>query len=213
MSSFALPPDYPRVQRVNSFHELVSTPFANGVNALCWQRTLPGDFGEIVKLLGGGEDILVLDDALLLGLPVSVAGRAAVEVLLEDQRLLRDHDLDPVLNCIHGYPRDGKHHLPAQYVHELIVGQTTQPFGDVLPPGRKQIQGLGGERYQSWRRQPDCPFTIIYERVQQHYEGVETLIDRSVIPDDHQLAIGSKRRNVFKLRNQFRRLERNENHR
>ena len=37
---------------------------------------------------------------------MSAAGRAAVEVLLEDQRLLREHDLDPALNCIHGYPRD-----------------------------------------------------------------------------------------------------------
>jgi hypothetical protein len=26
--------------------------------------------------------------------------------MLEDQRLLRERDLDPVLNCIHGYPRD-----------------------------------------------------------------------------------------------------------
>jgi hypothetical protein len=32
---------YPRIQQVNSFQELVSTPFAGGVNALCWQRTLP----------------------------------------------------------------------------------------------------------------------------------------------------------------------------
>ena len=33
-------------------------------------------------------------------------GRAAVEVIIEDQRLLRGENLDPVLNCIHGYPRD-----------------------------------------------------------------------------------------------------------
>jgi hypothetical protein len=106
MSSFALPPDYPRIQRVNSFQELVATPFANGVNALCWQRPLPGDFNEIVKLLGAGEDILILDDDRLLSLPVSAAGRVAVEILLADQRLLREQALDPVLNCIHGYPRD-----------------------------------------------------------------------------------------------------------
>jgi hypothetical protein len=91
---------------VSSFHELVTTPFANGVNALCWQRTLPGDFSEVGELLGGSEGITVLDDARLLSLPVSAAGRAAVEMMLEDQRLLREHELDPVLNCIHGYPRD-----------------------------------------------------------------------------------------------------------
>ena len=106
MTSIALPSDYPRIRRVNSFHELMTTPFTNGVNALCWPRALPGDFSEIVKLLGDGEGIVVLDEARLSSLPVSMAGRAAVEVMIEDQRLLRGQNLDPVLNCIHGYPRD-----------------------------------------------------------------------------------------------------------
>ena len=106
MTPFTLPPDYPRIRRVNSFHELVSAPFADGVNALCWPRTLPGDFGEVVKLLGAGEGIVTLDEARLTSLPASAAGWAAIEILLEDLRLLREHERDPVLNCIHGYPRD-----------------------------------------------------------------------------------------------------------
>ena len=105
-SSFTLPLDYPRIKRVNSFAELVATPFASGVNALCWQRTLPEGFGEIVECLGAGEGIVNLDEASLHRLPVSAAGRAAIAILLEDQRLLREHQRDPVLNCIHGYPRD-----------------------------------------------------------------------------------------------------------
>jgi hypothetical protein len=100
------PPGYMRIRTVQSFAELVATPFADGVNALCWPRTLPGDFGEVVEQLGCGEGIVTLDDARLLALSVSAAGRAAVEFLLEDLRLLRAHDLDPVLNCIHAYPRD-----------------------------------------------------------------------------------------------------------
>ena len=106
MTPFTLPPDYPRIRVVNSFHELVSTRFENGVNALCWQRTLPGDFGEVVEQLGVSEGIVTLDESRLLALPVSTAGRTAIDVLLEDQRQLRNHDLDPVLNCIHSYPRD-----------------------------------------------------------------------------------------------------------
>jgi hypothetical protein len=106
MSLLVLPPDYPRIRRVPGFHELVTTPFANGVNALCWERTLSGDFGEVVALLGDGEGIATLDEARLLALPTSAAGRAAVGQMLEDQRLLRERDLDPALNCIHGYPRD-----------------------------------------------------------------------------------------------------------
>ncbi len=100
------PPDDPRIRRVESFAELLATPFADGVNALCWRRMLPGDFGEVVARLGVGEGIVALDDTRLAGLGLSVAGRVAVETMLEDLRLLRAHDREPVLNCIHGYPRD-----------------------------------------------------------------------------------------------------------
>ena len=106
MIPFTLPPGYTRIKTVDSFHDLIATPFEGGVNALCWQRVLPGDFGEVVARLGVGEGITTLDDSTLLALPVSPAGRIAVEILLEDQRLLREHGLDPALNCIHGYPRD-----------------------------------------------------------------------------------------------------------
>lgn len=106
MNSRALAPGYPRIRTVRSFDELVATPFADVVNALCWPRSLPGDFGEVVALLGAGEGIVTLDDSRLERLPVSAAGRVAIDILLEDQRLLRAHDRDPVLNCIHGYPRD-----------------------------------------------------------------------------------------------------------
>ena len=106
MTSFSLPPGYTRIKVVNSFHELVTTRFEGDVNALCWQRTLPGDFSEVVKHLGGSEEIATLDESRLLALSVSAAGRAAISALLEDQRLLRERDRDPVLNCIHGYPRD-----------------------------------------------------------------------------------------------------------
>ena len=106
MMPFTLPSDYPRVQRVNNFQELVTTRFARGVNALCWERKLAGDFGEVVARLGPGGAITAVDDARLLTLPVSVAGRVASATLLADQRMLREQNLDPALNCIHGYPRD-----------------------------------------------------------------------------------------------------------
>lgn len=106
MISFDLPPEYPRIQRVGSFQELVSTPFANGVNALCWERVLIGDFAEVVERLGVSEGVTPIDEARLCALSLSAAGRAAVEVLLEDQRLLREHGAAPVLNCFLGYPQD-----------------------------------------------------------------------------------------------------------
>jgi hypothetical protein len=106
MSSFPWPPDYFRIRRVDSFQELINTRFAEGVNALCWPRTLPGDFHEVVQLLAIHGGITTLDEARLKALPVSAVGRVAINAMLEDLRLLREQDLDPVLNCIHGYPRD-----------------------------------------------------------------------------------------------------------
>lgn len=106
MIPFALPSDCARVRRVGSFHELAATRFDGGVNALCWERPLPGDFAEVVAHLGAGEGLVALEDEPLRALPVGAAGRVAIDVMLEDLRLLREHGAAPVLNCIHGYPRD-----------------------------------------------------------------------------------------------------------
>jgi len=96
----------PRIKTVGSFAELAATPFADGVNALCWPRTLPGDFGEVVARLGAGEGIMPLDESRLGVLALSAAGRTARDTLLADLELLRELGLAPELNCIHGYPRD-----------------------------------------------------------------------------------------------------------
>ena len=98
--------DFPCIKVVRTFAELVATPFAGGVNALCWPRTLPGDFGEIVARLGAGEGIVPLDEARLTALDLGPAGRVARDFMLADLRLLRDQGLAPELNCIHAYPRD-----------------------------------------------------------------------------------------------------------
>ena len=106
MTAFTLPPGYSRIKRVHSFHELVTTPFAGGVNALCWERSLPGDFSEVMDHLVASDEITSIDDTRLDALSVSAAGQVAVDILLEDQRLLRNHGLAPLLDVIHGYPRD-----------------------------------------------------------------------------------------------------------
>ena len=65
MTPFTLPAGYAGIQVVKSFQELVATPFAGGVNALCWQRTLPGNFREVVDQLGGSPGMTTLEDAQL----------------------------------------------------------------------------------------------------------------------------------------------------
>lgn len=98
-----LPSGYARVKVVHSFDELAGTPFAGGINALCWPRALPGDFSEVVKLLAAGKGITSIDDVMLDELAASAAGRVAIEVLREDQRRLRELDLVPSLDCVNGY--------------------------------------------------------------------------------------------------------------
>lgn len=105
-SLFTPPPDYPRIKQVGSFDELITTPFGDGINALCWPRTLPGDFSEIVTKLNVGKGITSIDAARLLALDLSPAGQVARAVLLQDQEQLRTHDLLPSLDCIHGYEND-----------------------------------------------------------------------------------------------------------
>jgi hypothetical protein len=99
-------PAHACIKVVHSFEELVSTPFGGGVNALCWPRTLAGNFEEIVGRLGPIEEITSLDEEALRALDLSPAGCMARDVLIEDLRRLRDHELAPELNCIPAYPRD-----------------------------------------------------------------------------------------------------------
>jgi hypothetical protein len=89
------------VRRVGGFAELLATPFADGVNALCWERTLLGDFAEVAAKLPAGQGIVPVTDEELAALDLSPAGRLAAEAMLADQRLLRDHELAPSLNLIH----------------------------------------------------------------------------------------------------------------
>lgn len=102
-------PDFSRVQFVHSFQELAETPFAGKINALCWQRTLPGDFAEIVACLGSSHaPMITLDPVMLRALPLSAAGQIARECMLADFSLLSERELAPVLNCIYAYPHDDR---------------------------------------------------------------------------------------------------------
>jgi hypothetical protein len=102
----SLPPDHACIRVVGSFEELVSTPLADGVNALCWPRALAGNFQEIVDQLGPVDEITRLDEDDLRALVLSPDGQLARETLVADLRRLRDHELQPELNCIPAYPKD-----------------------------------------------------------------------------------------------------------
>ena len=132
VSAFALPPGYTRIKVVRSLDELVGTPFADGVNALCWPRTLPGDFRGVVEALGAGEGIVTVDESYLRNLPLSDAGKTARDILLADQQMLRACDLQPSLDCVHGSVREEPEGLFHTDVHSFHVDTATVPADTYL---------------------------------------------------------------------------------
>lgn len=92
---------------VSDFRNLMTSSFSENINAFCWKRDLPGDFAEVVACLGDTQSPLItLESDWLNHLPLSAAGRVAVDVMLADFRLLSELHLAPVLNCVYDYQRD-----------------------------------------------------------------------------------------------------------
>ncbi len=124
--------DYTRIKTVTNLHELVTTPFADGVNALCWPRTLPGGFREVAEALGADEGIVTVDESILEELPLSDAGKVACDILLADQQSLRTYDLQPNLDCVHGSLREAPEGLFHTDVHSFHVDTATAPADTFL---------------------------------------------------------------------------------
>lgn len=106
LPSVSLPAGYPRIRVVETFDEWLAAPFSDGINAVCWPRELSGDFAEVVRQLGSIDGIAPLSADRLRSLPLTAAGREAVEVMLADEARLRAAGLAPELNAISAYPQD-----------------------------------------------------------------------------------------------------------
>jgi hypothetical protein len=153
------PFDSPHLQRVQSFQELCDFPLADGINAVCWERTLPGDFAEVVEQLGSalGRTLLTLEPAMLRALPLSPAGRLAVECMLTDLRLLSERELAPVLNCVYAYARDERPGPLATDVFSFHVDSAPCPTETWLCTYHGPAsEGLGNDHAQ---RHVDIPAT------------------------------------------------------
>jgi hypothetical protein len=90
----------------NSFQELISTPFRNEINAICWQRQLEGDFSEIVRKIPLTDNIAIISKDDLLALDLTEAGQLARDIIISDISLLEAEGAAPVLNLISAYPSE-----------------------------------------------------------------------------------------------------------
>jgi hypothetical protein len=103
---FISPTGYDRIKVVNSFDELVTTPFGPEINALCWSRALEGDFSELAAVFSHEDEIVSLNEEVLTGLSLNGSGRIAADTVLKDLALLREQGLSPSLECVPRYMRD-----------------------------------------------------------------------------------------------------------
>lgn len=164
-----LPADYPRLRIVATFGELIATPFANGVNAVCWPRTLQGDFAEVTQRLRVPEGITRLTAARLRRLPLSTAGRQAVEFMLADEVRLRAVGLTSELNCIGAYPRDEDDALAPTHVYSFHADSAPVAAETVLCTyAGAPSEGL---RHDEARRRSDDP--TIRAELLRRFGGVD----------------------------------------
>lgn len=121
-----------QIHCVTNFQELVSTPFQGGVNAICWERKLIGDFSEIINDLDLKENIKTIEEEELRELQLSEQGQLAREILLNDLKLLKAHGASPVLNVIKYYERDDSNPFFPTDVYSFHVDRSPLPTDTFL---------------------------------------------------------------------------------
>jgi hypothetical protein len=121
-----------QILTVTNFQELVETPFQGAINAICWSRTLSGDFSEIVHKTSQNENITELDEAGLGELQLSEQGQLAREILLHDMQLLKAHGASPLFNIIRCYEQDDDSSFFPTDVYSYHVDRSPVPTDTFL---------------------------------------------------------------------------------
>ena len=120
------------IHQVDSFQDLVSTPFHGEMNAICWTRTLSGDFSEIVQKIELNENMAELDEELLRALSLSEQGQLARTILLNDLKRLKAQGASPILNLIRCYERDESFPFFPTDVYSFHVDRSPVPTDTFL---------------------------------------------------------------------------------
>jgi hypothetical protein len=121
-----------QIQTVSSFEALVSTPFLGEMNAICWNRTLEGDFAEIVDKFEITENLEEIELDELRDLKLSTQGNLAREILFKDYELLKDYGASPSLNIIEFYERDDSFPFFPTDVYSYHVDRSPIPTATFL---------------------------------------------------------------------------------
>lgn len=163
----------PQTQTVTSFEDLVSMPFQGIINAICWERTLTGDFKEIVNKIALHDNIAVLDEAVLGALELSKQGQLARDILLQDIALLTAHGAAPILNLIGCYEQDDALPFFPTDVYSFHVDRSPVPTDTFLCT----YYGAPSELLPNAQTQQKVLVPEIREALKQLYEGAEESFD------------------------------------
>jgi hypothetical protein len=120
------------IQFVSNFQDLTSLPFLGETNAMCWNRSLVGDFSEIVDQIELNDAMKVIELEELRALQLSEQGQLAVEILLNDYKLLADYGASPVLNIIKSYEEDPSNPFFPTDVYSFHVDRSPIPTDTFL---------------------------------------------------------------------------------
>lgn len=115
---------HPQIRLVDSFEDLVNTPFQGLNNALCWKRDLAGDFKEIVEQLELEDDITEVSIEDLQALELSAQGQIARDIIIQDMQLLSAQGALPSLNLLKCYARDDDFDFIATDVYSYHVDRS-----------------------------------------------------------------------------------------
>jgi hypothetical protein len=120
------------IKQVASFEELITTDFAGSINAICWERTLEGDFAEIVNKLSNVENTILIEEEQLRQLLLSSKGQLARKTLLEDFQQLKAIGASPELNVLIDYERDEDYAVFPKDVYSFHVDRSPIPVATFL---------------------------------------------------------------------------------
>jgi hypothetical protein len=121
-----------QIKIVKSKEEFISTPYDDLTNAICWQRTLHGNFSEIINKLELHGNLTEVDPEDLLALDLSEEGAMAREILLSDFKLLSDFGADPSLNVIKYYEEDDEYVFFPTDVYSFHVDRSPVAIDTIL---------------------------------------------------------------------------------
>jgi hypothetical protein len=120
------------IRYVTNPQDLISTPFNEEINTICWNRRLTGDFSEIVKKVALSGNITEIEQEELCELQLSEQGQLAREVLLNDLKLLQTHGASPIINVIKYYDRDDTYPFFPTDVYSFHVDRSPIPTDTFL---------------------------------------------------------------------------------